>query len=58
MQWGKAFEELVTIYRCQHDHRFLIRYLRDGDFYIAEFTGGIIGIVIAIAGFLKEFRKA
>ncbi|RDW17432.1 hypothetical protein [Oceanobacillus chungangensis] len=23
---------------------FLIRLFRDGDFYIAEFTGGIIGI--------------
>ena len=30
---------------------FLIRLLRDGDFYIAEFIGGIVGIIVLIAVF-------
>lgn len=30
---------------------FLIRLVRDGDFYIAEFIGGIIGIIVLIVGF-------
>lgn len=25
---------------------FLIRLLRDGDFYIAEFSGGVLGIIL------------
>ncbi|WP_146549743.1 hypothetical protein [Rummeliibacillus suwonensis] len=25
---------------------FLIRFVRDGDFYIAEFIGGILGIIL------------
>ncbi|MBP2080143.1 hypothetical protein [Oceanobacillus polygoni] len=29
---------------------FLIRFVRDSDFYIAEFVGGIIGIIILIIG--------
>ncbi|RDW19442.1 hypothetical protein CWR48_08055 [Oceanobacillus arenosus] len=28
----------------------LIRFVRDSDFYIAEFIGGIIGIIILIIG--------
>jgi len=27
---------------------FLIRLLRDGDFYIAEFIGGVIGIILLL----------
>ncbi|MGG0657702.1 hypothetical protein [Rummeliibacillus pycnus] len=27
---------------------FLIRFVRDGDFYIAEFMGGIIGIILIL----------
>jgi hypothetical protein len=27
---------------------FLIRFVRDGDFYIAEFTGGMIGVVLLV----------
>lgn len=30
---------------------FLIRLVRDGDFYIAEFIGGIIGIIVLTTGF-------
>ena len=30
---------------------FLIRLVRDGDFYIAEFIVGIIGIIVLIASF-------
>ena len=33
---------------------FLIRFVRDGDFYIAEFGGGIIGIVILLIGLFKK----
>jgi len=33
---------------------FLIRFVRDGDFYIAEFVGGIIGIVILLIGLFKK----
>ena len=29
---------------------FLIRFIRDGDFYIAEFIGSVIGIVILLIG--------
>lgn len=27
---------------------FLIRLVRDGDFYIAEFLGGIIGVILLL----------
>jgi hypothetical protein len=27
---------------------FLIRLIRDGDFYIAEFAGGVIGVVLLV----------
>ncbi|OAT81990.1 hypothetical protein A6P54_10810 [Bacillus sp. MKU004] len=27
---------------------FLIRIIRDGDFYIAEFTGGVIGLFLLV----------
>ena len=33
---------------------FLIRYIRDGDFYIAEFIGGIIGIMLVIISFFLK----
>lgn len=33
---------------------FLIRLLRDGDFYIDQFIGGIIGIIILIIGIVKK----
>lgn len=33
---------------------FLIRFMRDGDFYIAEFIGGIIGIAILLIGLFKN----
>lgn len=37
---------------------FLIRLLRDGDFYIAEFIGGVIGVIILVSWFFtKESRK-
>lgn len=37
---------------------FLIRFVRDSDFYIAEFIGGIIGIIILIIGiFIKGTMK-
>ncbi|TYR81504.1 hypothetical protein FZC66_06595 [Priestia megaterium] len=29
--------------------QFLIRYVRDGDFYIAEFSFGIIGLLMVSA---------
>jgi len=38
---------------------FLIRLIRDSDFYIAEFIGGIIGIIILIIGiFVKGKFKS
>lgn len=33
---------------------FLIRFVRDGDFYIAEFIGGIVGITLVIISFLLK----
>lgn len=36
---------------------FLIRFVRDSDFYIAEFIGGIIGIIILIGMFIKGKMK-
>ena len=33
---------------------FLIRFVRDGDFYIAEFIGGIVGIILIIISFLLK----
>ncbi|TFJ91855.1 hypothetical protein [Lentibacillus salicampi] len=37
---------------------FLIRFVRDSDFYIAQFIGGIIGIIILIIGvFIKGTIK-
>jgi hypothetical protein len=34
---------------------FLIRLIRDGEFYIAEFTGGVLGIIlISAALFVKK----
>ncbi|MBR3120859.1 MULTISPECIES: hypothetical protein [Oceanobacillus] len=37
---------------------FLIRFVKDSDFYIAEFVGGIIGIAILIIGkFSKSAMK-
>ena len=35
---------------------FLIRLIRDSDFYIAELIGGIIGIIILVVG-VSEKRK-
>lgn len=29
---------------------FLIRMMRDGDFYVAEFIGGVAGIIILLIG--------
>ncbi|MCA1064000.1 hypothetical protein QTG56_02105 [Rossellomorea sp. AcN35-11] len=39
---------------------FLIRLIRDGEFYIAEFTAGLIGIVLVLTGTLvkKNTQKA
>ena len=37
---------------------FLIRLVRDGDFYIAEFIGGIIGVIILLfCVFVKKKQK-
>ena len=37
---------------------FLIRLVRDGDFYIAEFIGGIIGVIILLfCVFVKKSRN-
>jgi len=37
---------------------FLIRLVRDGEFYLAEFMGGIIGILVMIAVlFMKGSMK-
>jgi hypothetical protein len=37
---------------------FLIRFVRDGDFYIAKFIGGVIGIVLLLAAlFVKETSR-
>ncbi|WP_158268358.1 hypothetical protein [Paenisporosarcina sp. OV554] len=33
---------------------FLIRLVRDGDFYIAEFTVTILGIIILLTGILAK----
>lgn len=34
---------------------FLIRLMRDGDFYVAEFIGGLAGVIILLIGtFLKK----
>ncbi|WP_394189547.1 hypothetical protein [Paenisporosarcina quisquiliarum] len=33
---------------------FLIRLIRDGDFYIAEFTVTIIGIIILLTGIFAK----
>jgi len=33
---------------------FSIRLVRDGDFYIAEFVCGIIGIIILLLGLFKK----
>lgn len=33
---------------------FLLRLVRDGDFYVAEFIGGIIGIVIMLFSIMKR----
>jgi len=33
---------------------FLIRFVRDSDFYIAEFIAGIIGIIILIIGMFAK----
>ena len=33
---------------------FLIRFVRDGDFYIAEFIGGIVGIILVIISLLLK----
>ena len=36
---------------------FLIRLVRDGDFYIAEFIVGIIGLAILLFSFARKFKK-
>ncbi|MGD6965647.1 hypothetical protein ACQCVP_04410 [Rossellomorea vietnamensis] len=37
---------------------FLIRLLRDGDFFIAEFTGGVLGIIlIALSIFMGASKQ-
>ncbi|MDN7247174.1 hypothetical protein [Planococcus shenhongbingii] len=36
---------------------FLIRFIRDGDFYIAEFIGSIVGIVILLIGAFSKKGK-
>ena len=37
---------------------FLIRFVRDGDFYTAEFIGGILGMILVMISFLlKGSRK-
>lgn len=36
---------------------FLIRFVKDSDFYIAEFIGGIIGIIILIIGKFSKDTK-
>lgn len=34
---------------------FLIRLIRDGDFFIAEFLGGLLGMVLLLLGYsLKQ----
>ncbi|KHF38907.1 hypothetical protein [Halalkalibacter okhensis] len=33
---------------------FLIRFVRDGDFYIAEFIGGVIGLLVLIIGLFAK----
>ena len=36
---------------------FLIRLMRDGDFYVAEFIGGVVGLVVVLTGTLWENRN-
>ncbi|WKA57029.1 hypothetical protein QWY16_10960 [Planococcus shenhongbingii] len=33
---------------------FLIRFIRDEDFYIAEFTGSMLGVVILLTGIFSK----
>ncbi|MBD7908131.1 hypothetical protein [Sporosarcina gallistercoris] len=35
---------------------FIIRFIRDSDFYITEFIGGIIGIIILIMGIFVKVK--
>ncbi|XXM73022.1 hypothetical protein ACQ0QQ_03740 [Lysinibacillus sphaericus] len=35
---------------------FLIRFIRDADFYIAEFAGGVIGVVLLVAALVVKYR--
>ncbi|WP_175986304.1 hypothetical protein [Bacillus sp. Marseille-Q1617] len=37
---------------------FLIRLVRDGDFYIDQFAGGMIGIVLLIVGVAVKYRRS
>jgi hypothetical protein len=34
--------------------QFLIRIVRDGDFYIADFIGGIIGLILLIGSIFAK----
>lgn len=49
--WILFFGVIITII---FGGGFLIRLVRDGDFYIAEFIGGIIGIIILLLGLFKK----
>ncbi|MGG0642576.1 hypothetical protein ABE021_01355 [Sporosarcina gallistercoris] len=35
---------------------FVIRFIRDSDFYIAEFIAGILGIIILITGIFVKVK--
>ncbi|KSU64460.1 hypothetical protein AS034_01055 [[Bacillus] enclensis] len=35
---------------------FLIRLIRDGDFYIAEFAGGVIGLVLLVMALVVKLK--
>ena len=49
---GVLNEKVNNVFRCIINYSFgggfLIRLVRDGDFYIAEFIGGIIGVIILL----------
>ena len=49
--WLLFFGVIITII---FGGGFLIRLVRDGDFYFAEFIGGIIGIIILLLGLFKK----
>ncbi|MFL8938288.1 hypothetical protein ACKA06_15970 [Rossellomorea oryzaecorticis] len=38
------------------DGGFLIRLIRDGDFYIAEFAGGVIGVILLVMALVVKLK--